>query len=620
MKISKVSARNLKNRSFAYGDFGEITIVCGDNFSGKTCVIEAIRLAISGYSPETARTNQGVWEFAGYDDRLWVEVGLDTGEVIRREWHKEGDTIHHNGPETRRIPSLDPAIYFGLSGNKQVEYLSSHMSGSIEFDAAAAMIALIEEINPDNEQQEKDLMDLKENAQAILKSRHPVSGLEALREKLQVAIKFAEEKVRIESAKSAGDPGDIEAAQKEADEERLRVDELEKQVDSLSREISRAWAMREHCALEEKRRERMKIDFEQESGVEDEIDRLRQEISRVEKQAPHDEQDAIAESETRYAEFTAESKKEETKAILERDIQEAENLDKCPYCGSSDKGWKDRLIKELEEQKALIGEPRVEEARAAWRAAQKKLNLIQESNMEIRDGNSKRDMALARLKEMESVRERAKARAEQMQAILSSPLPEAKMADEIIAMEKALEEVRAKLDQARKDHTRASQGIVDARRGIESRLLEEREKARAKIARRALKAVSRTQSEVCGILVGKLLETANLIVAPVTGRALVYHNGELGLDNGKTIATQRTMSGSERAVVFAAVSAALSAKSDFPVLILDELSRLTPNRRSDLIKALDNAISGGALDQAILVIPGARPAGLDDDVRVIHVD
>ena len=78
MKITRVEAENLKGRSFAYDLSPQVAIV-GENFSGKTSIIDAIRLALIGYIPELGKLPSATWQLSSGEQTnshaRWIMAG-----------------------------------------------------------------------------------------------------------------------------------------------------------------------------------------------------------------------------------------------------------------------------------------------------------------------------------------------------------------------------------------------------------------------------------------------------------------------------------------------------------------------------------------------------------------
>jgi hypothetical protein len=126
MRITQVDFANVKGSSGPVV-IGPATLIYGRNFTGKTTIIDAIKLALLGYHPALDKTAAGVMELAS-GDIMKAAVVLDTGQVVGHVWRRTAgritkqDSVPLDWPE-QPVAVLDAAAYFGLSDRGKVEYL-----------------------------------------------------------------------------------------------------------------------------------------------------------------------------------------------------------------------------------------------------------------------------------------------------------------------------------------------------------------------------------------------------------------------------------------------------------------------------------------------------------------
>ena len=126
MKITRVDFTNIKGSSDTVV-LGPATLIHGRNFTGKTTIIDAIKLALLGYHPGLDKTAAGVFELAS-GDNLKAAVVLANGQIVGHSWERKGariskrDSVPLDWPE-QPVAVLDPAAYFGLSDRGKIEYL-----------------------------------------------------------------------------------------------------------------------------------------------------------------------------------------------------------------------------------------------------------------------------------------------------------------------------------------------------------------------------------------------------------------------------------------------------------------------------------------------------------------
>ena len=106
---------------------GQATLIYGRNFTGKTTITDAIKLALLGYHPAVDKTAGGVMELASGDE-LKAAVVLDSGQLVGHVWQRvngkitKKDSVPLDWPE-QPVAVLDAGAYFGLSDRGKVEYL-----------------------------------------------------------------------------------------------------------------------------------------------------------------------------------------------------------------------------------------------------------------------------------------------------------------------------------------------------------------------------------------------------------------------------------------------------------------------------------------------------------------
>jgi hypothetical protein len=80
---------------------------------------------------------------------------------------------------------------------------------------------------------------------------------------------------------------------------------------------------------------------------------------------------------------------------------------------------------------------------------------------------------------------------------------------------------------------------------------------------------------------------------------LAYNDGEIGTFRDGLFIGHATMSGTEKALAYAAIQAALASKSPVKLMIIDELGRLTDKNIARVLDAASAAINDGRLDSFI---------------------
>ncbi|MDK1102519.1 MAG: AAA family ATPase [Actinomycetota bacterium] len=148
MRPTSLAIKGLKCWTDRTFEFGQLTAIQGPNGSGKTAIIQAIRLALLGYDPETGRKLDQTRKLIAPDAvKETADIGLSfsNGFGIRRRFGKTAKTqvLPSRGETTgaacqQRIDeetgglvvSLDLGTFFDLSAEKRRAWLFEHLPTS----------------------------------------------------------------------------------------------------------------------------------------------------------------------------------------------------------------------------------------------------------------------------------------------------------------------------------------------------------------------------------------------------------------------------------------------------------------------------------------------------------
>lgn len=131
MKLTRITGENIKGESFSH-ELGATTAIVGTNFSGKSAILEAIRLALIGFIPEIGKRSSSTWELSS-GSKMSVQVRFDDVRPLTREFWLEGGTVKSQlrvGDEAlpfgstdfESLPLLSPEAYFELTDSEGTQY------------------------------------------------------------------------------------------------------------------------------------------------------------------------------------------------------------------------------------------------------------------------------------------------------------------------------------------------------------------------------------------------------------------------------------------------------------------------------------------------------------------
>lgn len=256
MRPTTIALRGLKCWKDYELELGRLTAIQGPNGSGKTAIVQAVKLALLGYAPDVGRQLQATRQLI--DEELGLaEVGLsfDSGFGIRRVFGASSETqvMPSKGEATGRacqarideetgglLVSLDLATFLELSDEKRREWLFEHLpaaEGVLDWKLFATW----------TDAEESPLGDVVRTlwTQTVERAPHPVAGLSAA---IEVAHRDRLEADRQRQAQAkVVERGDEELRSRDVPEAVYPEElvELERTLASLNQRIGEARAGRE---------------------------------------------------------------------------------------------------------------------------------------------------------------------------------------------------------------------------------------------------------------------------------------------------------------------------------------------------------------------------------------
>ena len=113
MKIKEITITGMHkvvNKTYQLND--SVTYFVGENGAGKSTILEAIQLALLGYIPGYAKTNESIMKHAS-GPMMSVELKLDNDISINRMWMRSGATVK----STLNVEGYDKETLPDLIGN-----------------------------------------------------------------------------------------------------------------------------------------------------------------------------------------------------------------------------------------------------------------------------------------------------------------------------------------------------------------------------------------------------------------------------------------------------------------------------------------------------------------------
>lgn len=546
--IKSVGYKNLKGASGDL-DLAPATLLVGRNFTGKTRVLDAIKLALLGYHPGLDRTAKGIFALASGEE-MSVMVTTDKGATVGRVWRRSGgsiakkDFVPMGWPETP-VVLLDANAYFGASDRGKAELLFGAINaGDWGSQLAQIQRTLAEKLGP---------------GATILSGRD--EGIQAFVNRALAEV----EEVRSNAAAGA----------------RRYLGT----VQGLAALSSKAAVPLDEDVMANLKKKRLELNAAQ--GKVAEAKRLAQLHENTVTPGEND----VATMKAKVNELAGLVRQKEVE--VERDTKRWEAVfkhDACPTCGSVGDAWvKSAKALQRESGKLLGGEL---------------LKLAQQRDAFEREIKEKEPKLAGARKRMLAADAK---RLEECEEVVIG------LNEEVAALERSLETYAE--DQADRRRLKEANASHDEQAALAKRAEEAKKYllgVKASLSERLFEPILKaTHAFTDGILLGPLqFEDGALGM----GRLL---NGKLGKEGlaggGRRFVHHSAFSGTEQAIVFAAFQASLATTAPIKLVMMDELGRIDPANKAQLLRNVRVAVNTGVIDQFVGVDVSAG------DVEGFHV-
>ena len=603
MRVTKLALRNFRgiNRDF---DLPAACIVAGPNFSGKSTVPIALRLACVGSMPPPIGKT-GIWPaFAGNADepgKMSVTATTDAGLSWTLEWEKKKESVSQRGqpPESCTLPPVlcDPATFWSMTGAEQTRAIFAASGATVRRETLLEAVQSVD--GSPARVRDEVVATLGELLTKRLDANPEVSAATTLW--LSDCSQLAKEeraKVKRLEAKTAATfwSGPIPADKtKELRAAREKLAQLTRHEQSLRQAAASA---ADAASKAEKTRARLSV-----------LDAILNAPQQPEPPALTEEDvERFAKAEEMAAELSAEV----AKAVAEYDrmklTRERLKSGTCPCCGNTGPGLAD-IDRAL---RSDMGKWSVDTAltKTQLQKASDELAAIEARNKAIdktrREWERHRDDLEALRRERASIAELA-------------PVPEVPTTPEAIVQAKEecdrQTDLVAELEGAQGEFARWA-AIRDERDKAEADLI--RARCTVEVVTEAAKKVGEKLDEAAGAAFGGTLKIANRLCEGLIASPLEFRDGMLGRkaskeDVQRTGGTVRegawiphtSFSGTEALIGYAGFAVAVASKAPFRLVVMDELNRLTSDRKRSLVARMLLLISEGVVDQFVGCDPEA---------------
>lgn len=619
MKLVSITARNFKGINFAL-DLKAINFLVGSNFAGKTARTDAIRFLLLGYLPELGKTAAATFGLASGRE-MEVSGTFDNGQTMRRRRYldsntvKTDDTVLENLEDSPMAVMLNAETYFALSERERVNYVFKNIAIGDEFTPAGIIAKLNFEItNQFPANLDACSAGTKKLENSIVASDNAQAFVEKVIANLTADVKSNKEYLTRMQKTTQG----IATISAQDTATARSISDIQTEIDALDSQMTELRATA--TAAQTKQTEAMRVNGHRQNMLDDiakkpailvlEADKTAklQAITAQLEELPTPSDEATKKIEDHRSDVVFAIRLNEGDLALltkkGKDIGDRETMiklaDACPCCGAQGEGWKEQEMNRIREiTNALM----IESANSNTRIEEKKqqlaaLDALISKNNEQRSKHRTLSLQKTTAENDLAVSKRALAViAGHEQTVAIMPAPEDFPPNEPLKLQIAdlsQHECRLRAEQRTAIEIQHDQKrVLDAKKQVADLTTD----LDVQIA--AGKFMRKIQSEMVESAFKPLLATANSFFGDILTTPIAYKDGEIGTWRKGVWVGHRTFSGTEKALTYAAIQAALASNSPIRVMLLDEIGRLDQANAQLLIDAIGLAVQEGRIDQFV---------------------
>lgn len=614
MKITTVTAAAFEGSTFRYA-LAPVQLIVGDNRSGKTSVLNAVRTAITGGTlPRLGKMDTRLLMSAAASS---VAVHFDDGSRNTVDWTRDAKgSVSTKAAQAHRFPPVltDFGEWVKLTeaGKVAAAFTAGYRGGDWDDGAVSDALTQIAVAAPVHVAGEA-VAEVQQSWEDMVRTREEHGGdvppwLEGTVAKLKDSAKEAAAKAKALRAQVLGYRDEAQGSHKDASAE---VSAAKGQV---SKRLAELGAARQRFidaqrALENGKRASAQVLSL--SAAEKALADAETALARAEKRAaglPKPEPlDKLEDAQRAARDKRGNATVLRCKALeeiqkFERVAQRVLKSDKCPCC-RSEGDWKERWQKahdaDVAAQRKAVAEADAEIVAAAKlegdlaerrRVADGRTQALLDAQSDVAVASNDAKLALAQLKHLRAANVQD---VSALEAAFASAKSDAEAADE------AAGEAKLALADAE-----ARQAAWSRWAGAKARLADAEAQAtlaqaKADAYKAGAECVVEAQRKVLDAVFGRLLGTVNALtdgfMKPIQWR------GDFGYERDGQWVSHKTFSGFEELLAYAGICVALAQGTPCKLVLLDELGRVSPENKRRLMARLAELVKAGTLDQALAV-------------------
>lgn len=617
-QIKRVKIQGLKDRNTSY-DLGPVTVLVGGSFSGKTAVLDAIRLGLLGWHPKLGRRPADVMKLAG--GLLRVELEFDDKTIVR-EWQTVKGVARYSGPDKPLVPALalDYREFTAMTGRERTQYVFRQVGGG-DAESVLKRLKLIQTETPEMVRAlDATLADaLKLWTEAKEQDVSLPDWIDALTADLKDRKKLADAAIKQMAGLTAGaeqlrqgpPPQNVESQLKAARDEwakqKAELADLERTVRESATRKNRIATLKAATNLPFETGDLSRLEAERQAHGEAGAALPKPDVSTAKTAVQRLKWEA-----EQATNWVKEKDGEIRQLKTQRD--DVGTLDRCPFCKSAKKGWQEHLIADYDQkiaQAQALKEGHQKKADAATRKLVEATNALvaEETKLEAIEAHAKAGEMVER--KLVAMRMAERTHAESLATLRELERQEAELkGDEGQRMEqletrlKANQEELLALDLQQKRWVAAK---AEEAQQLKAKAQMDAQSATSEVLKRVLADLTALQAELVNAGIGGLMAAANQFTQGILRYPMAFEAGELGYWKGRQWVSHECFSGTEEALAYVAMSVALCQRGGPSIVLLDELGIMDPATRQKVVERMCQLVDSGVIDQAIMCDSNSVP-------------
>lgn len=597
MRIKKIKLKNLKGITGEF-DLTENNIIVGANASGKTAILDAIRLCFIGYHPKLGKTPRSLFSLSSGNE-MSCQVQMDNGDFCSFSLTLSGGSVKKdwqplNISDSAKI-QLDPSLFFDSSKADKRNTIFSILGNSDPQEVIKNLNHSLENVATSGTTLESEVLDsVKSKISEIFQSSKMTN------EALSLAIDFIKDAVSQANSASkrmdktleglaqvTGHPqlmlqnesfyenqvSDLETKKKILEEKVFDKKQVQSKILDLKQDL-----------VASKKQEKQKPSFER-------INQLKKEISEIE--------ETFAKSEALY---------QSNLAKLEHKVEKSDAVSKSFKNESLEKVLSD-IPDGTYIAKVEIAKANEDIATAVWEV----------SDFEANENRGKVVALIADFEDVQSAFEQSiwplRAELEQLQNVkeekedgsatayieeqIELHINKLNSLDYKDTYEDELEAICNEIVRVRELLKKASKNALEIEKITQVRDEASKVELELKYVKELQKKILSFAEELSNKTLNGLLSSMNKFAAGIGLTPYSVQDGEVGYYQNGVFVSYETFSGSEMAILRCALTIALAMKSEYKLAVIDELGRFDEERKRKSFITIKELIDNGHMNQFI---------------------